>query len=245
MSLTFLPTGELDHTHTPSADLAMANALFGPTISYLQSQIGGTVDFWRLIGSLFFSFYWTYLFDLGVISPTIYAPSSDFPDSRYQVNFLQANAYLPTNNLFVNATLLNLYESFFRNSILPYFNSSLPELTPPLGVDRFMENATFLRSYSCVQRQLKAPGSLIISVIVADYALIVGAYNLVILFAGMIEKRRRSNGDAHSTLGLHVVSYCLGCILLKENLSAQGFESGEFPIGVESETVPLSYWSRQ
>ena len=210
LNLTFLPTGEIDSTHTSSADLALANSLCSPTISHLESQMGGTLDFWRLVGSLFFSFYWTYLYDLGAISPTIYSPLPDFPDKWYIVNFSQPIAYLPTNNLFLNASLLNHYGIFFRNSILPYFNSSLPELFPLQGDDLFLENTTFMRSYSCVQRQLKAPGSLVISIIVADYALIVGAYTLVILFAEMLEKRRRSNGDNSFYLGLTCSAALLG-----------------------------------
>ena len=52
----------------------------------------------------------------------------------------------------------------------------------------------FIKSYSCTQRQLKPPINFIISVVVADYALIMGGYSFALLIAGGIQKHRRKDG---------------------------------------------------
>jgi hypothetical protein len=49
----------------------------------------------------------------------------------------------------------------------------------------------FLRTYSCVKRQWKGALSGFISVLAADYALFVGAYQLAILAAGFFQRRQR------------------------------------------------------
>ncbi len=41
----------------------------------------------------------------------------------------------------------------------------------------------------------------------------------------------------------HVAQHCLGCIVLKCDMSTEGFESGLFPVSSrESEAVPLRHW---
>src|SRR5271155_992690 len=49
----------------------------------------------------------------------------------------------------------------------------------------------FSQNYYCQQRQLKGPINLLLNVAAADYALIAGAYNLIVLVASWIEKRRK------------------------------------------------------
>jgi hypothetical protein len=57
------------------------------------------------------------------------------------------------------------------------------------------QDSTFTLSYSCVQRTINKPAlAFIVSVSVADYAFIMGAYNLVIIVAGGIQKRKRKDG---------------------------------------------------
>ena len=52
---------------------------------------------------------------------------------------------------------------------------------------------SFLRSYSCVQRQWKGWVTVIILVIVADYTFIMGGYTLVLLVAGWLQKHKDGN----------------------------------------------------
>jgi hypothetical protein len=70
---------------------------------------------------------------------------------------------------------------------------------------------------------LKGPINLLLNVVVADYALIAGAYNSVILIASLIEKRRKEctssfDGISHTC----VANYCEECIR-----SVHGEESTE------------------
>ena len=53
----------------------------------------------------------------------------------------------------------------------------------------------FALTYSCSQRILKGWLSLLISVLAADIALIIGAYNLFIFVVGYVQKRRIKAGS--------------------------------------------------
>ena len=87
---------------------------------------------------------------------------------------------------------------------------------------------TFIKSYSCTQRQLKSAINFIISVIVADYAFIVGGYTLAILIAGRVQKYRRQDGnDLLFTILINLGNYCEGC----DYLIKHGSQGGE--------TIPL------
>lgn len=55
---------------------------------------------------------------------------------------------------------------------------------------------TFIKSYSCTYRQMKSPIDFIISVVVADYALIIGGYTIAIFIAGSIQNYRRRDGNS-------------------------------------------------
>lgn len=80
--------------------------------------------------------------------------------------------------------------------ILPIFlNNQLgPNILnfPPLNdTNRLQQTGVlFLKSYSCVERQLKGWVSVIISVIAANYALISVPYTILIWTAGRFQKRR-------------------------------------------------------
>jgi hypothetical protein len=182
--ITFLPDGSIDRTRTLQTDIDNANSLLAPAISSLQAQTIHMFEFWELINWLFVSFYWTALFDLGQIAPTI-------PDAQM--------TFLPTNNLFINQTLFTIYSSYLRNTIFPLLGPAYSQIAQfsNLTAENSLqaEDKTFVRSYSCVERVLKQPVSFIISVIVADYALIMGAYAFAIFVAGAVQKRRRQDGE--------------------------------------------------
>lgn len=99
-----------------------------------------------------------------------------------------------TNNIFINQTLFHIYSSYLRNTVVPLLNpgSSLPEFSSLTGENSLKaEDKTFTRTYACVERQLKAPISLIISVLVADYTLIMSAYSVVLLAAAWVHRRQQ------------------------------------------------------
>ena len=71
---------------------------------------------------------------------------------------------------------------------------TLPPFVPVSTQNRLQAASTsFVTSYSCAQRQIKGWLSLIISVVVADYALITGAYSLVIFVGGKFNYFKERN----------------------------------------------------
>jgi hypothetical protein len=184
--ITFLSNGSIDLSRTAQSDIDSANHLFAPMISSLQAGTNQTLDFWRLINFAFVSRYWTVLSDLGQISPTISdatGPPTPFPS---------------TNNIFINPNLFSIYSSYLRDTVVPLVSpgSSIPQFDALTDQNSLKaKDQMFIRSYTCTERVLKTPLSLIISVFVADFTLITGAYNLTILIAMWIHKRRRRDGE--------------------------------------------------
>jgi hypothetical protein len=197
--IVFLPTGEIDFTRTKSSDYLLANNILQPTIALLQASGGANFDIWKFLNWLFISFYWTTLADLGQVAPTTYSLTNFVPGwspvgiadtSQPQTSFPA------TNNIFVNETLFNIYQSYFRDTLLPLDPGFLvPSFNSPNGGNQLQPVETeFVRSYSCLERQWKGVLAAIISVIVADYALFFALYHFYILFAGWLQKRRDKEG---------------------------------------------------
>lgn len=196
--ITFLPNGDIDNSTTSDQTLESANNLLSETISYIRSIAqDSTFDIWQLLNWIIVSYYWIFLYDFGQTEPTYY---------QYTVlglpNFTEPVRYSSTNNIFVNNTLFITYSSYLRNVIFPMMRLHEPGflLLPQfLALDDHNSlqstGTSFLRSYSCVQRQLKNWVSVIISVLVADYALIIGAYSLVVWCAGKWQKYNNPNGN--------------------------------------------------
>src|SRR5208282_5434556 len=102
---------------------------------------------------------------------------------------------IPANaNIFINSTLFEAFGDIFNKTIRPWYNSFLPEGSPGMSpMPSFLPlndtnrakamPTSLLQSYTCTQRQLKGWLSVLLSVVVADYTLTLGAYNLFILIA--------------------------------------------------------------
>lgn len=129
------------------------------------------------------------LLDLGQLSPVIYYPGSNE----------EPVTYLPTNNIFINKTLFDIYYSYLNNTVIPLLGLNTDPSNPdiqwfddPTDENSLKpRNTTFIRSYSCVERHLRSWLERIISVIVADYALIGVPYAIIVFVAVEIEKRRQ------------------------------------------------------
>jgi hypothetical protein len=151
---------------------------------------------------MFVVYHWTLLYNLGQIAPTAYPSTSWYPfaDGFGSPDFAHPVEFPPTNNIFHNETLFTIYADYLNNVIIPFariagVNYTLPSFLPVNDENRLQPiPASFLASYSCTRRQIKGWLSLIISVLVADYALIVGAYHFII-FIG--EKSRRFASPLH------------------------------------------------
>jgi hypothetical protein len=107
---------------------------------------------------------------------------------------LNATAIPSTNNIFVNSSLFEEYSSVLETEIAPRLNYTL-EFSPVTEENRAEPvNTTFVRSYSCVQRIQKDPIAIAVSILVADYSLIVGAYTLILAVAVYIQLNKLESG---------------------------------------------------
>jgi len=113
-------------------------------------------------------------------------------------------AYQNTNqtNIFVNDDIFQAYNSFLINSILPNrFDQGLNQSFMGLSLNQTgklsQEPTTLDLTYLCSQRLLKSWLSLFISVLAADAALLIGAYQLFIFVAGYIQKRRERKDQSN------------------------------------------------
>ena len=194
--VTFLPTGEIDPVRTTPSHLALAKTILEPSIPALLSRIGNTgrdLDLLKFLNWLFVSYYWLFLQDFGQVAPTTY-PYTDFVyNGPGLVNLSQpAITHASTNNIFVNQTLFDIYDSYMRSTT----TFQIPVFAGPKngnGLER--DDALLLQSYSCLQRQWKPPLNVLISVLSADYALFFGLYSFVLLIAGAVQSRRKKGNS--------------------------------------------------
>lgn len=178
--VTFLPTGTIDMAQTNATELTAATALLQPKIDALRvmaNQFNVSLEFWPFINWIFVTHYWLILYDFGQISPTI-----------YNHDFTGDTQYSSANNIFVNDTLFQIYASYLNNTILPLMKEPSPAFLPLTRENSLQPKDVSLRlMYYCTELQIKAPGSLIISVSAADYALITGLYTFGIWVAKNLE----------------------------------------------------------
>jgi hypothetical protein len=215
MSITFRVTGEIDFEMTSSNDFDTANTILSPTIDLLQSASAAAsiqLDFWELINWLYVSFYWTLLADLGQTSPTTHNPFSGTAEHY----FSQAMKHPSTNNIFVNNSLFSQYSLYMTNTVMPLLGmpSVLTEFAPLTEQNQLEPVATtFARSYSCTLRTLRSPLTALVSVLVAEYAFLQGAYSLFLFVAGWYQKKRvRGGADPLGyTYILILANYCEMC----------------------------------
>lgn len=194
--IIFSPSGDIDYSRTDLSELLLANTILGPTITLFQELFGPQIDFdiWKLLNWVCVSLYWMILSDFGQVTPTIY-PSSLFLEGNLVPfpNFaLPATFYAPTNNIFINDTLFEIYSLYFRKLLEPVgYSTSIPAFSALNDTNCAHPTETgILRSYSCLKRDWKGALSGTISVLAADYALFFGAYSVLILIAGWVQKRR-------------------------------------------------------
>jgi hypothetical protein len=192
--LVFTPTGEIDLTRTKASDLNMANIIMSPMVTLFAELGQPNLDIWRFINWIYVSIYWFLLAEFGQVAPTVYHAGGIILGSPISVPNASAPpiSYTDKHNLFVNDTLFESYDSFFRHTVLPMFKASqtLPEYMEVDGVNRLNEtDAGFVRTYSCLERRWKGLVEAVVSVLVADYALFFGAYAAVIWVASFVQKR--------------------------------------------------------
>ena len=179
---------------------------------------------WELINWIYVVHYWSLLYDVGQVQPTLYERYTVFPDTYVP------NKYTDRNNIFVNDTLFENYGSYFTNTIVPlleglngdnYSFQSLDSTNQLQPVD-----AAFNIPYSCTETKLKTPLSLIISVLVADYTFINPAIGFIVIFGAWYQgKRNPRDGTLLLLLRLILANWCEGCVE-KESEKGNGENEG-------------------
>jgi hypothetical protein len=205
-TITYLPNGDVD----PSSQFEEANELLAPTIELVRAvALDSTFDFWKLINWVLVSYYWMLLYNFGAIAPTTYPPGPSLRGTYFTgfgtpPNFSAPIQYPPTYNIFVNTTLFESYQDYLRNTLLPIsrrfsYGATIPPFLP-IGENNHLQSVpiSFLTTYSCSETQIKGWVSVIISVLVADYALITGAYSFFVWIGGFVggDKKDEDIGES-------------------------------------------------
>jgi hypothetical protein len=184
----------------PNGTLSVAWDLAGVHVEL--SEIPAFSFFQSSVGFIFPLLHWLYLADFGQTSSTVYPNLTFFraagPNAPESSEFYPAVQLPSTYNIFVNETGYDNMISF----VFAWFESFTGDL--PANIPTFHQTSelplepnetSFVVSYSCNERQLKSPVSLVITVIAADYALIVGGYSIVKWIGMFLEKRRENGSD--------------------------------------------------
>jgi hypothetical protein len=150
---------------------------------------GNTVHALQFFNWYIISWYWVLLVDFGQTAPVIYSNDDAFG---------LAYTFPPASNIFLNETLFNTIYSFAKQFIFPLLNGTTPPTTTFLESGNQWQllqtrNVTFVRNYSCIQRQFKGWWTAFVSVL---YTFTVVPYSLLIFsFGSRSEKIRVSPSE--------------------------------------------------
>lgn len=187
--VTFLANGSIDTTSTSSLVVQEITSLLEPTLSAVRLILGESFDFWRIINLFVVGYYWILLADLGQISPTTYPPVNQY---LRLVDFSSPQYHSSMNNIFRNATLFTYYTSYLNDLLNKTLGSSylLPDFIP-LDNQNLLNatDTTIIRMYTCLQRQMKHPVNLLLSVLGVSLSLITTISVVFSFFAARLEYR--------------------------------------------------------
>lgn len=184
-NVTFLPDGSIDPS---SSDIDKANQLLPSGLDQPYT--------WSIVNWVVVSYYWVFLRNFGTLAPTTYGFLHRPPEATIVAfgspNFSDPIPHNATNNIFVNRTLFQTYYDILRNIsqlfslISPaenYTNLSAFNFTPiDQGGNNSLKNVdVFINAtYFCNIRQVKGWPNMLVSVFIADWTLIIGAYTFFI-----------------------------------------------------------------
>jgi hypothetical protein len=194
VDIYFLPTFGVDYTKTGDS-LVDINKRLSATIEMLNNytlEVGiQNFEMWELINWIYVVQYWSLLYDVGQVQPTLYERTGPFPDTYVP------NEYTDTNNIFVNDILFGKYGSYFTNTIVPLLRS-LGDLNGDVYSFQSLDSINQLDSidvafkfpYICTQSQLKTSLSLIIAVLVANYPFINPVFGFIVIFGAWYQRKK-------------------------------------------------------
>ena len=182
-------------TRTTSHEFELANIILGPTITLLRNQtFQPDFDMWKLMNWIFVTYYWTFLGDLGQISPTTYVPWNQWANA----NFSQATFHTASNNIFVNESLFEVYTKYMNETLLPLLlYGGIGEINPLSTENQLTwEPTTFIRGYDCTERQLKSAVSFIFGVFATLWAVMHVFYTFVKWITGKFARWDTERGNS-------------------------------------------------
>lgn len=208
-TIIFNADGTIDYGNGSGIDGA-TNVLEG-SINYLEDVIMDSLrnplSFWDLINWYFVSLHWTTLYQFGDIAPTIYGqnalpPSVLLPNplvNYHQLllngigspNFSDPVTFPPTNNIFWNETLFEIYTTYFAHIYGSAQQLDLPPFLPPSNSNRIERSPiTIFTSYQCNQLGWKGWVSAVFSILVAISSLWTGGYTLFLLLVEAVQEKK-------------------------------------------------------
>jgi hypothetical protein len=188
----FSSTGEVDMTKTDQGNYTNAQALLREAENQLNAKSNLQVDLWKLINWIYVVQYWTLLYDLGQVQPTLYERVGTFP-SHYS-----PYTYSVTNNIFINPALFQIYNNYFQSTIIPLLGikTAPPTIPPPNSTNSLTPLfVTFQMGYLCTETQQKAWPSLILAIAIGDYTILCGSYGVFKLLADYWLRGRKRNNN--------------------------------------------------
>jgi hypothetical protein len=118
---------------------------------------------------------WIYYSDLGQVEYTTWYSTSG-------------------QNPFVNRTLYNDFVAYIDSRSTAFIKNGVEPVNRTFDTPLQPTKTVLIQDYTCDVRRLRSPAVLIVFVVTADYALIVGAYQAVIWVAAIFQKRHK-NGE--------------------------------------------------
>ena len=184
-TIFYLPNGSVDMTLTDRDEFETVNMLLQDTIASVLPA-----DIWELINWMFVAQYWTLLYSVGQTQPTTYERDySLFPTAS---SFSNPISYPNNYNIFVNETLFEIYYSYMATIVLPLLGYG-QTYSGPIVFSGVLEplSVQLMAGYTCTQLEPRPWLTIVILFIMAEYATIKGAYELVTLVVGMVQDWRR------------------------------------------------------
>ena len=159
---------------------------------------------------IFVVHYWSILLDFGQILPLYNRPNFTSSNQNYTgspdtlltnlVKSEQLRSSPPTNNIFVNSTLFQSYSDYFYNTVILvaygndyWFPVGMMPVTSENQMDQTGVSLNVL--YSCTDVALKSGISLVIAVLVADWAFISTFLTIVVFVGAFLETRGKGDGN--------------------------------------------------
>jgi hypothetical protein len=197
-NLRFYSNGTRDNT----SDFTEATVLLSPTINFLEADSKQTIDVWEFLNWYMVACYWTFLYQFGDIAPTIYQqdngnPSIEFIDGQITFNsmghpnFSAPITALPTNNIFWNEELFEIYSDYLRNTLVPLVLRLYPEFSDFFALPQFLPlddtnraqrvPTTLFTSYQCNELVWKGWASALVSILVSIFSLWTTGYGIMVM----------------------------------------------------------------